>query len=264
MKSELVTLTIVDGVATVTLNRPEAMNVLDIEMSRQLRTVFESLRENDAVRVVILAGAGPYFLAGGDITFFRELASREPAERRLAMRDLIGTVHEVVRCIRTMPQPVIAQVQGGAAGIGLSFMAACDFAVVADNAKFTLAYINIASTPDGGASFSLTRLLGIKRATELMMLADRFDAAEAYRLGLVSKVVSPDALQDECARLASRLKAGPRLAYANTKKLVNQALNASLDEQLEAEEESFISCFGSPDFAEGLDAFLSKRKPAFS
>jgi 2-(1,2-epoxy-1,2-dihydrophenyl)acetyl-CoA isomerase len=154
-------------------------------------------------------------------------------------------------------------VQGAVAGFGLSLMIASDLALAADNAYFTLAYSNIALSPDGGATWSLPRQVGLKQAMEIALLGDRFDAVRAHELGLVNRVVPLAGLQAEALKLAQRLAAGPAEALARTKTLLNQSLETSLESQLVAEQRAFAACGAHPDFSEGLAAFFERRKPVY-
>jgi 2-(1,2-epoxy-1,2-dihydrophenyl)acetyl-CoA isomerase len=160
-----------------------------------------------------------------------------------------------------MPKPVIAAVSGAAAGFGMSLMMACDLVIAADNAYFSLAYALIGASPDGGSTFALPRTVGAKKAMEIALLGERFDAATAERLGLVNRVVPLAALDQETSKLAARLAAGPSAVYGRTKALLNGSLNASLETQLQREAEAFAQSAAEPDFAEGIRAFIEKRKP---
>jgi 2-(1,2-epoxy-1,2-dihydrophenyl)acetyl-CoA isomerase len=145
----------------------------------------------------------------------------------------------------------------------MSLMLACDLVVVAEDCVFTMAYANLGTSPDGSSTYSLPRVVGLKRAMELALLAERFDAARAYELGLVNRVVPAAELEAETMKLARRLAAGPTRAYAHTKALLNRSLQSAYEEQLQAELESFGDCVANPDFVEGVHAFVEKRKPAF-
>jgi 2-(1,2-epoxy-1,2-dihydrophenyl)acetyl-CoA isomerase len=166
--------------------------------------------------------------------------------------------------MRHMPKPVIAAVQGAAAGVGLSFVLAADLALAADNAVFTSGYIHLGTSPDGGMTATLPRIVGLKHATELMLLGDRFDAQRALTLGLVNRVVPADALAGEATALAARLAAGPTHAYGRTKALLQATLGDAFDAQLRRETESFAACAATEEFAEGVRAFLEKRRPVFT
>src|SRR5918999_5167880 len=161
------------------------------------------------------------------------------------------------------PKAVVAAVRGAVAGFGLSLMMAADLVLAADSAYFPLAYTLIGVSPDGGSTFSLPRIVGQKKAMEIALLGERFDAATAERLGLVNHVVAASSLDAETAKLAARLAAGPTAVYARTKALLNGSLDATLDTQLQREAESFAQCASEADFQEGLAAFIEKRKPAF-
>lgn len=261
--SSPVLVAVAGGVATVTMNRPEALNALDRALTLALREAILPLEFDPAVRCVVLRG-GRHFMAGGDLKFFATQMSRPGAETRVDFERFIHEVHGLIIAIRRMPKPVVAAVSGAAAGFGLSLMLACDMAVAADDAYFTLAYSLIGATPDGGSTFALPRTVGLKKAMEIAFLGDRFDAAQAERLGLVNRVVPADALAAETAALAARLAAGPTAVYGRTKALLNGSHAASLEAQLQREAEAFATSATEPDFAEGLAAFIAKRKPVFT
>ena len=252
------------GVATLTLNRPKALNALDRDLTLGLRDAVFAAEHDASVRAVVIRG-GEHFMAGGDLKWFKSLIDeRSPTDNRVLFEGFIHEVHGVILSLRRMPKPVIASVRGAAAGFGLSLMMACDLALAADNAYFTLAYTLIGASPDGGSTFSLPRLVGQKKAMEIALLGDRFDAATAERLGLVNRVVPAAALDEETAKLAMRLASGPTAVYARTKALLQGSINASLPAQLQAEAEAFADSASEPDFREGLAAFIEKRKPRFS
>jgi 2-(1,2-epoxy-1,2-dihydrophenyl)acetyl-CoA isomerase len=257
---------LVDGVATVTLNRPGVLNALNHALADELLEVLPALGADPAVRVVVIRGAGDAFMAGGDIGYFRRKLEEHPDREsfRPLIRELVGRAQRIATLLREMPKPVIASVHGGCAGFGLSMMLASDLAIAADNAKFTLAYIHLGTTPDGGASYHLPRIVGQKKAAEIALLADRFGAAEAERLGLVNRVVPLAELAAATASWAGRIAKGPALAYARTKQLLNVSAGNSLAEQLDAETESFVSSAVSNDFAVGVTAFIDKKAPSFT
>ena len=179
-----------DGpVATLTLNRPEQLNALDFAMMDALIEGANDVAGDDALRVVVVRGAGKHFMAGGDIRTFAGELAKPPAQRTADFRRMITRVHSAIEALHRMPHPVIGQVQGAVAGFGLSLMNACDLVVAADNTYFASAYRAIALTPDGGGSWALPRLVGTRRAMEIMLLSERFDAQQALAWGLVNRVV---------------------------------------------------------------------------
>jgi len=251
-----------DGVLTLTLNRPESLNALNLAMIEDLRAATAQAEHDASVGAVVIRG-GEHFMAGGDLKWFHSQLALPPAERQALFEQTIAAVHATTLQVRRMGKPVIASVNGAAAGFGLSLMLACDLAVAAETAYFTLAYCHIALSPDGGATWFLPRAVGAKRAAEIALLGDRFDAAQAKDWGLINRVVPAAELEAETFKLARRLAAGPREALARTKALLQASSSNSLPEQLFAEQTSFAACSVHDDFAEGLGAFLEKRKPAF-
>lgn len=253
-----------DGaVATLTLNRAASNNALDLAVAAALRHALDAVASDDGVRAVVLRGDGRYFMVGGDIRWFHGLLAVPAAERRAELGRIIDHAHGAVACIQRMGKPVIAAVRGAAAGYGLSLMAACDLVVAERGAFFTLAYGALGTSPDGGSTYNLTRLLGPKRAMELALLNDRLDAETARELGLINRVVAAADFDAEVAALASRLAAGPTAALGRTKRLINESLGRSLAEQLLAEQQAFLDSSLTNDFAEGVTAFVEKRMPDF-
>ena len=249
------------GVCTITLNRPAALNALNQDLAIGLRDAVLAAEQDAAVRCVVIRG-GESFMAGGDLKWFDDLVrSRAPAQNRIEFERFAGEVHTVIICLRRMPKPALAAVRGAAAGFGLSLMMACDLVLAADNAYFSLAYSLIGASPDGGSTFALPRIVGAKKAMEIALLAERFDAATAERLGLVNRVVPAASLDEETGKLAARLAAGPTAVYTRTKQLLNASLSTSLETQLQREAEAFAQSASEPAFAEGVRAFIEKRKP---
>ena len=253
-----------EGVFQITLNRPEILNAVNREVIAELAAAVAEAAEDRTTRVVLLRGAGTHFCAGGDITMFAELIRLAPAERQQALYRIVDALHPLLVRMRHMPKPVLAAVQGAAAGFGLSLVLAADLALAAEDAVFTSGYIHLGTSPDGGMTAMLARVVGLKRAAELMLLGDRFDAGRALELGLVNRVVPADALASEAAGLAARLAAGPTYAYGRTKALLQATLGDAFDAQLRRETESFAACAATADFAEGVRAFLEKRRPVFA
>ena len=252
-----------DKVATLTLNRPQSLNAVNPAMISALLAASRRAAVDTSVRAVIVRGAGEHFMAGGDLKWFREQAA-EPPERCASRTDeLIAAVQAAVQNFKEMDKPVVAAVHGAVAGFGLSLMLAADLVVAADNAYFTLAYSKIALSPDGGATWSLARHVGLKQAMEIALLGERFDAPRAHQLGLVNRVVAAGELDAEALKLATRLAAGPAAALARTKALLNASVDNTLHAQLAAERRDFAACAADPDFAEGLAAFFEKRKAVY-
>jgi len=253
-----------DGVvATLTLNRPDVLNTLDFAMVDALVARTAEVAADDSLRVVVLRGAGKHFMAGGDLRTFAGELAHSPAERQADFQRMVERVHVAVEHLHRMPHPVVGCVHGAVAGIGLSFMNACDLVVAADNAYFTSAYRHIALTPDGGGSWTLPRVVGLRKAMEILLLSERFEAAEALRLGLVNRVVAAEMLEAEVDVIVRALAAAPVLATRNAKRLVRDSLSRSLSEQLQAEAVSFGQCTATTDFAEGITAFIEKRPARF-
>ena len=253
------------GVCTITLNRPERLNAIDRDMATALATVTAAARDDETIRAVVVRGAGDHFMAGGDLAFFKTWLDdgADRSHQRDRFEGFVREVHPTILALREMGKPVIAGVQGAVAGFGISLMLACDLVVAAEDAVFTLAYSLIGTSPDGSSTYMLPRMVGLKRALEIALLADRFGSAEARERGLVNWAVPAAELDDTIAKLATRLAVGPTHAYRNTKALLNASFDRSLEEQLDAEAASFADCAVSEDFAEGIAAFLDKRATLF-
>ncbi len=250
-------------IATLTLNRPEALNTLDYPMMDALVEATSAIAADDTLRVVVVRGAGRHFMAGGDIQTFAGELDRPGEERTARFKEIVDRVHVAIENLHRMPHPVICGVQGAVAGFGLSLMNACDLVVATDDAYFASAYRNIGLTPDGGGSFALPRLVGSRRATEIMLLAERFDAQRALEWGLVNRVVKAAELDTAVAAMARSIAQGPVKAMRNAKQLLRASLDNSLSTQLAAEAASFGACAGTDDFVEGIRAFLAKRPARF-
>lgn len=252
------------GIARLTLNRPQSLNALNLDMIEALRLTTARAELDPGVRAILLSGAGDHFMAGGDLKWFREQLALPPQQRQPLFERVIGDVHQSIVQLRRADKPVVAAVRGAVAGFGLSLMLAADLVVAAEDAYFTLAYCNIGLSPDGGATWSLPRAVGAKRAAEIALLGDRFDARQALDWGLINRVVAPERLADEAEALAARLASGPAEALAHTKRLLNASLGNPLTEQLQAEQQAFARSGVHGDFSEGLAAFFEKRRPRFS
>ena len=251
------------GVAWVTLNEPAVRNALSPELRAQFCERIPQLEFNSAVRCVVLQGAGDHFMAGGDIRVMKERLEWSKEERSQRIIAGLHDINHAIFALRRMPKPVIASVRGAAAGFGLSLVGAADLAIAAEDAFFTLAYCHIGASPDGGASYFLGRTLGMKQQMELAFLGERFEAHKAKELGIVNWVVPSVDLKFETEKLASRLASGPTRAYANAKALFNASNHLSMESHLQMEAERIADSMASEDHAEGVSAFLGKRKANF-
>lgn len=247
-----------DGaIAHLRFNRPQALNAADSATAAAFLDACKGIAADPSVRVVVISGEGRAFMAGGDIAQFRDDPASIP-------ETLIGPLHQAVRILTTLPVPVIASLHGAVAGAGMSLALACDLAVAADNTRFNFAYVNLGTSCDLGASWSLPRLVGLRRALEIALLSDPIDAAEALRLGLVNKVVAADALADETLALARRLASLAPSGQAMLKQLMRESFSRDLPDQLVAEQLAFAKCAATKDFGEAVSAFLEKRRPVFT
>ena len=242
------------GVLTITLNRPDVLNAFTAELHKQLVGAFKEARADD-VRAVVVTGAGRGFCVGQDL-------NEVEAAKDIAGR-LRTNYHPTIRAVRGLEKPVLAAVNGPAAGAGLSFACACDLRLAAESATFVPAFINIGLVPDMGGTFFVTRLLGPARAFEWMTSGRRLSAQEALDWGLVSEVVPDDHLAERAAEWAGELAAMPTRGVALSKRLFDNAPHAILEEQLEMEAQLQASATRTDDFREGVDAFLQKREPDF-
>jgi 2-(1,2-epoxy-1,2-dihydrophenyl)acetyl-CoA isomerase len=257
--SQSVLLAVEERVATLTFNRPEVFNAMHADMMAQFRAAAELVQHDAGVRALVLRGAGKAFVSGGDVALFHQHIKELPNAIVRWGREM----HFAILTLRRMAKPVLARVQGACAGAGFSILCAADLAVAADNARFSLAYANIGASPDGGSSHFLPRLLGYKKAMELTLLPDLIDANTARDLRLVNWVVPADQLAPDTARIARRLADGPTAAYGEAKRLMNQSFERSIETQMEEELAAFARCALTRDLAEGVAAFVEKRKPVF-
>lgn len=257
-------LDVANGIATLTLNRPAALNALSVEMMQDLSVAARELAGRKDVDVVVITGAGDHFMAGGDLKDFARHLHLSPEARLAAFKAMIVQyINPTIETLQSLGQPVIARVRGACAGFGLSLMAGCDLVVCADDTTFTTAYSAVGLSGDGGASYFLPRIVGRRKAAELMLLGERFDASRALQLGLVNRCVPVAELDAEVGRLVDRLRVGPRHAYAEIKRLLADSHDNQIESQLQSEAEAFARCGATADFAEGVTAFLEKRRAVF-
>ena len=252
------------AIVTLTLNRPASRNALSDEMVAMMDEAFTAGERDASLRAYVVRGAGEHFMAGGDVKKFYNNRTKPAEQRRADTERGVHRLHLLVYKMRRAPQPIVASVRGGVAGFGMGLMMACDLAIAADDAFFTLAYSKIGLSPDGSSTYSLPRIVGTRKAMELALLGERFPAAEALRLGLVNQVVPVAELGESTAKLAARLAAGPARAYAHTKRLINASLGNTLETQLQLEGVAVADSMASDDLNEGATAFVEKRAPRFS
>jgi 2-(1,2-epoxy-1,2-dihydrophenyl)acetyl-CoA isomerase len=244
------------GVLTITLNRPEVLNAFNASMHQALGVALEEAADA-SVRAVVLTGAGRGFCVGQDLTEFRD----EAGDIGSRLRD---TYHPNILSIRGLEKPVLAAVNGAAAGAGLSFACACDIRIAADSASFVPAFINVGLVPDSGGTYFIAELLGYARAFGWMTSGRKLSAAEAHDWGLVTEVVDAEGLAARAAELAARYAVMPTRGVGMTKRLFSEAARNRLEQQLELEAELQTAATQTNDFREGVAAFLEKREPRFS
>ena len=249
------------GVATIILNRPEKLNAIDDNLRRGLDAALDAVGHDAEVRVVVITGAGRGFCAGGDI---QKLIELKEGYHSATFRAFLEAGHAVIRKIRRTAKPVIASVNGAAAGGGMNLALACDLRIASEQATFTQAFSRLGLHPDWGGTFSLPRLVGLGRAFEIFWLGEPVKAEEAKRLGLVNFLVPHESLAQETSRLAERLAAAPPLPMALLKHAFYDRVETELDRVLESEVAAQMKCFASEDFSEGLRAFGEKRAPKFT
>jgi len=249
-----------DGVATLRLNRPDQGNAINPDMAADLAEAATQIAENTSVRAVLIAGNGPNFTVGGDLSVFAG-AAREQLPNQL--RRMIDSYHLAIERLTSIDAPVVAAVRGGAGGGGLGLLYAADIVVAADDARFALGYGALGLTADGGNTWFLPRMVGMRQAQQLFLLNRRLTAQEALEFGLVSRLAPNDAVDTEAAALAATLAAGPTRAYGAVRRMLRQSFETGLSAQLEAEKESIIAASGSDDAREGIAAFVAKRRPKF-
>ncbi len=250
---------VADGVATITINRPDAANAMSPQCAAELADVALRCDDDPAVRAVVITGAGRMFCAGGDLGAF---ASAGEGSKSL-LKKMAGDLHMGLSRFARMSAPVIGAVNGTAAGAGFSLVMACDLAVAAESAVFTMAYTNAGLSPDGGSTFYMPRKIGDRRTRELMLTNRVLKAPEALTWGIVNDVVPDAEVLDRATKLAGRLAAGPTLAFGAVKNLLNGSFDQTLESQMELEARSIGEMSATADGQEGIRAFLEKRKPGF-
>ena len=245
------------AIATLRFNRPEALNAIAVPMANAFLAAVQSIAADPGVRAVVLCGNGRGFMAGGDLATLRA----EPVQGAI---DILTPLNAALLLLAQMNAPVIAQVHGVAAGAGLSLLLMADYVIAAEGTRLNLAYINLGTSCDVGASWALPRLVGLRRALEIALLGEALSASEAERLGLINRVLPAAELDAAAQALAQRIASGPTVAYGQMRRLLRDSLNRDLPAQLQAEAQAFLACAKTPDFSEGVAAFLAKRPAQFA
>jgi 2-(1,2-epoxy-1,2-dihydrophenyl)acetyl-CoA isomerase len=253
-----VLLDVADGVATLTLNRPDAGNAMNMELVSALRGHAEALAERTDVRVLVLRAAGKMFCVGGDVGW---MAQQD--ERDTALRALADELHAALLILRGLDAPVLAVVHSTAAGAGFSLAMGADICLAGERASFVMAYTKIGLSPDGGSTWLLPRLVGTRRATELMLLNPQLTAAQAAEAGIITRVVADDELETAAAALTAQLAAGSLAAHGSVKRLLDASATATFEDQLALESSTIAAMAAGPEGREGVTSFLERRKPDF-
>lgn len=246
-----------DGVATITIDRPEVRNAITAPGWTDLHDLFDEVAQDDSVRVLVITGAGEDFCSGADV-------GGDPRYREGHPLDGMRSVGRACQTLHTLPKPTIARVDGVAAGAGLNMALACDFVLASDRSRFSEIFARRGLNIDFGGSFILPRIVGMQKAKELVLLADILDAERAQEMGLVNRVVPQSELDTIVEKFVSKLRAGPPIALATSKKLLNQSFTSTLEEALEAEGIGQAYQFTTADTVEAMTAFVEKREPRFT
>lgn len=247
----------VDGIATITLNRPEVYNALNNEITFELQDVLRRASKDEAVRVVVITGEGKAFCSGQD------LKSAAKDERRSFKASLDTRYNPIIRLMRTMEKPIIGRINGVAAGAGCSLALACDLIVASEEASFIEVFINIGLVPDSGSSWFLPRLVGMAKAFEMCSLGSKVSASEAERIGLINRCVPASNLDEVVNQYAQQYALAPTKSIGLIKRMLNKSATSSLEEMLDYESYCQEIAGNTEDYKEGVNAFLQKRKPAF-
>ena len=262
MSYETIQLEVQDGVALMTLNRPAALNALTVQMGHEFLSAINEAHETGA-RAILLTGAGRAFCAGGDLREMQQLAAREGRVEAF-FDEPLRLLHDCVLAIRRTPLPVVAAVNGAASGAGCNLALACDLVIAAESAKFNQAFIKVGLSPDCGGTWILPRLVGMRRATELLMTGEAVDARRAAEIGMINRSVADADLMNVARELAARLAQSPTAAIGRIKELLEESATNDYQAQLELERKAQIQSGQTKDFREGVAAFIEKRPPGFS
>ena len=260
MDYETLDFAVENQVALITLNRPDAFNALNMTMAKELMQVSIVCGEDPDIRAALITGTGKAFCAGGDLTSFREIGDRLPGH----VTEMTTYLHAAISRFAWMDAPLVAAVNGVAAGAGISLAVACDLLIAAESARFTMAYTKAGLTPDGSSTYYLPRVIGHRRTMELALTNRVLSAEEALDWGIVNRVVADEDCLKEASALAAELAQGPTRAFGGVKKMLVMSLNDSLEGQLERETRFIAEMVGSADGQEGIAAFCDKRAPKFT
>ena len=260
MNLETLIFTIENSVATITINRPNDANAMNLQLAKELAQAAMACDQSPGVRAVILTGTGKMFSAGGDLASFADAGNNVGS----ALKELTTYLHGAISTFSRMNAPLIVAVNGVAAGAGFSLVAAGDYCIASSKAKFTMAYTGAGLSPDCGASFYLPPLIGLRRTKELMLTNRLLKAEEALEWGILNEVVEPDELQSRALEFASQIATGPTKAFGAVKSLLLTSYSTSLETQLELEARAISRLGAGEDGQEGISAFLAKRKAVFS
>lgn len=258
--TELCSYSIEDGIATITLNRPKALNALNVATAAALHQATAAVCATDGVRCIVINANGRGFMAGGDLASMAgdfSLAGE-------VVSDILDQIDPTLALLSSHDAPVLGSVHGVAAGAGLSLVAACDLVIAAKGTRFVLAYGQIGATPDCGASDNLLRIIGERKLNEMMFLGTALSDEEALNAGLATRLVDAEELSEQTAQLAAQIASGASVAFGNYKRLVRSARLNAPSAQLDAERASFVALTKTDDFREGVSAFIEKRKATFS
>ncbi len=258
MEYQTLILTKEKGICTITLNRPEVLNALNAQLSQELELAIDELSKDDATRVIVITGAGRGFCAGGDMKGL-PISPGDVAATTAALEQL----HRLLLSIRRLEKPVIASVNGAAAGGGCDLALMCDMRIASENAKFVEAYVRVGGTSDSGGTYLLTHLVGTAKACELLLTGDAIDAKEAERIGLVNKVVPADKLESTTKELAARIASGPPIAIGMMKKAIYMSLTQDVESAFHHTLYMTALCLQTEDAKEGIAAFAEKRPPVY-
>jgi len=259
MVFEDLTFEVKDGLAHLTFNRPNAANSFNLDMIREFLEAATICAQDPAIRAVLLTGSGRFFSAGGDLKGFA--TAGDQVSKLVA--EVADILHAAISKFARMNAPIVAAVNGPAAGAGMSVVCMADFALAAESASFTMAYTAAGLAPDGSSTYFLPRLVGLRRARELMLTNRKLSAAEAHAWGIVERVVPDEDLMAEADKLARALASGPTLAFGAVKNLLLSSQNAAFEDQLDAETSAISSMTATSDGREGVTAFREKRRPNF-